>query len=336
MKFRKLPPFVLAVFLQFAPVIKLFQANPMFLASSPIAIILRWAVGVAAAVGAYHTVSGASAAIAGMVKYTNSPTGPIPIGLATTNATGVAGQSFFYRILVTNPGVNPDQAFWNVVPLPPGITINTNVGGNGFITNVPGQVTIAGVYPVTLVAGNTLAPPPSQITLPAIITITGGASPPSITTPPANLTVLAGSNATFTVSASGTPPLSYQWRKEANPINGATTATLTIPNAQAADGANYSVQVSNSAGTNISSSAKLTVVDQPVLTLVSSLENQVTLSFTSQPTVSYALQYSTTIPSATWNTLTNFPASSTSNNPAVTDSVAGVVTRYYRLNMGFP
>jgi len=289
MNIRKLPPVVLAVFLQFAPVIKLFQASPLLAAMSPIAIVLRWAVGVAAAVGAYHTVTGASAAIAGMVKMTNSPTGPKTAGPLTNNAVEPGGQPFFYRILVTNPGSDHQLDFWNVTPTPPGLGINTNIGGNGWITNVPGQVTVVGVYPVTLIAGNQACN--CQVTLPATITITGGGgSSPVITNPPASSTVLLGGNAVFAVGASGAAPLSYQWLKDGATMNGRTSSSLVLSNVSGTDAAGYSARVSNSAGTNTSQSAVLTVVSQPALTATSQAPNLLTLSFTTQPTAAYALE----------------------------------------------
>ena len=76
----------------------------------------------------------------------------------------------------------------------------------------------------------------------------------------------AGANATFSVVASGTAPLTYQWRKNGVDIPSATTDTLTLNNAQAADAAAYSVVVSNAGGSATSPSATLTVVD-PALTV---------------------------------------------------------------------
>ena len=50
---------------------------------------------------------------------------------------------------------------------------------------------------------------------------------PTITTPPANVTVTAPNPASFSVVASGTAPLSYQWRRNGTPIGGATGALGT-------------------------------------------------------------------------------------------------------------
>lgn len=82
---------------------------------------------------------------------------------------------------------------------------------------------------------------------------------PAITTQPVALTVAAGRPASFTVAASGSDTLTYQWRKAATNIAGATSATYTIASAAAADAASYDVVVSNSYGSATSSAAALTV-----------------------------------------------------------------------------
>ena len=84
-------------------------------------------------------------------------------------------------------------------------------------------------------------------------------TPPSIATQPISQTVNAGQNVAFSVSASGSSPLSYQWQKNGGAIAGATAATLSLPNVTATSAGNYSVVVSNSAGSVTSSIATLTV-----------------------------------------------------------------------------
>src|SRR6202035_2052654 len=69
-----------------------------------------------------------------------------------------------------------------------------------------------------------------------------------------------GQTATFSVTASGTAPLSYQWRKNGTAISGAAAASYTTPAATAADnGAQFSVVVTNSVGSVTSNAATLTV-----------------------------------------------------------------------------
>jgi hypothetical protein len=85
------------------------------------------------------------------------------------------------------------------------------------------------------------------------------AAAPSITKEPVSQTAIAGTNVTFYVVATGTPPLSYRWRMNANIIVGATNGSLTLTNVQLANAGAYSVIVSNSFGSAISSPAVLTV-----------------------------------------------------------------------------
>jgi hypothetical protein len=91
----------------------------------------------------------------------------------------------------------------------------------------------------------------------------GGMSgtPPTITTQPQNQTVQFGTTATFTVVASGSMPLSYQWMENGMAISGATSASYTTPAVTLTDNhAQFSVVVSNGSGSVTSSTATLTVV----------------------------------------------------------------------------
>ena len=83
---------------------------------------------------------------------------------------------------------------------------------------------------------------------------------PSIATHPQPVTVPVGSDATFTVSASGSAPLSYRWQRDGVDIPGATGSSYTLTGAQAADsGARFRVVVTNSLGSATSNEATLTV-----------------------------------------------------------------------------
>jgi hypothetical protein len=77
--------------------------------------------------------------------------------------------------------------------------------------------------------------------------------------------VTAGQTATFSVTAAGTAPLSYQWQKGTTAITGATSASYTTAATTASDsGAQFSVVVKNSAGNIASNAATLTVNAAPV------------------------------------------------------------------------
>jgi len=96
----------------------------------------------------------------------------------------------------------------------------------------------------------------------ATATLTVNAAPvaPSITTQPASQTVTAGQTATFTVAATSTAPLNYQWQRNAVAISGATSSTYTTPATTSSDsGAQFTVLVSNAIGSITSNPATLTV-----------------------------------------------------------------------------
>jgi len=94
----------------------------------------------------------------------------------------------------------------------------------------------------------------------AILTATSGAAPPSITTQPSNVTVTEPAAANFSVVATGDAPLSYQWKRNGTNTSGATSSSYALnPTAVTDTGAQFSVAVSNAAGSVTSSVANLTV-----------------------------------------------------------------------------
>jgi hypothetical protein len=103
------------------------------------------------------------------------------------------------------------------------------------------------------------------------------AAAPSITAQPANQTVTAGQTATFSVTALGTTPFSYQWQKGTTAITGATSASYTTPVTTTTDnGSQYSVVVSNAIGNATSNAATLTVNPaQPATTDVLTYHNDI-------------------------------------------------------------
>ena len=91
--------------------------------------------------------------------------------------------------------------------------------------------------------------------------------PPAVTHQPASQTVNVGESALFAVGATGTAPLSYQWKKNGLNIAGAIETSYTTPATIPTDnGSLFSVVVRNLAGTASSSSARLTVTLPPVIT----------------------------------------------------------------------
>jgi pectate lyase len=96
----------------------------------------------------------------------------------------------------------------------------------------------------------------------AVLNVETGPVAPAITSQPASQTVVTGSSALFSVIATGTAPLSYQWYKDGSPVGGATGSTLSLSNVQFADAGGYSVVINNVAGMATSNTATLSVTDQ--------------------------------------------------------------------------
>ncbi len=125
--------------------------------------------------------------------------------------------------------------------------------------------------------------------------------PPVIGTQPASVTKNAGVTATFTVSATGTAPFTYQWRKNGSnlsnggKVSGATNTTLSITNVLGADRGSYSIVISNPAGSATSSDAILSVVD-PLITAqpntrTNNLGDNATFSVTATGTTALSYQW---------------------------------------------
>lgn len=217
-----------------------------------------------------------------------------PLG-TQTNATLVlanaqAANSGDYSVEVTNPaGTRPSRVAKVKIYVPPTITRQpigqtNNIGADVFLnvivsgteqlsyqwtlntTNVPGattnflrlnpiQAAQAGTYRVfiTNFAGNVTSDP----------TIVALNTPPTISIPPVSQAVAAGTPVSFSVTAAGTSPFSYQWRFDNSNLPGATNRILTINNPQSTNAGRYAVVITNIAGTAASGEVTLTV-RQPV------------------------------------------------------------------------
>ena len=112
----------------------------------------------------------------------------------------------------------------------------------------------------TVVATNTLG---STTSTAATLTVNAAPVAPAITTPPVAQTVNAGANVTFGVAATGTAPITFQWKKNTVDIPGATQATLTLSGVQFADAGNYSIVLTNPIGTTVSTPVALVVNAAP-------------------------------------------------------------------------
>jgi hypothetical protein len=186
-----------------------------------------------------------------------TPTTPPPNTVAPTIASAPASQTVSagasVTFSVTANGTTPLSYQWhkdaNVLP---------------GATNP--QLTIANVQPVhsgsyIVIVAN---PAGSVTSTPATLTLNG---PPVVITPFAEVAATAGETTTLDVSVAGLPPFTYQWLKDGQEIAGATSPSLTIASPRASEAGNYSVRVSNRAGTTESPIAAVTINSSRLINL---------------------------------------------------------------------
>ena len=217
--------------------------------------------------------------------------------------TVLVGQNANFNVLASGTFPLGYQWYYNTN------TVLTNQTGSTLtVTNA--QLTDAGGYSV--IVSNAYGLATSAV---AQLTVNVPDSP-SIITQPQDQNGFPGGNATFTVTAGGSEPLSYQWYFNTNtPVANATDPTLTITNVQPTNAGTYSVIVSNLAGGITSSNAVLTINTNPVAPVFTlQPASQVVLSgstasFTASAAGTAPISYqwskdSTPIPGATSSTLT--------------------------------
>jgi hypothetical protein len=200
--------------------------------------------GFAAAAHAAATVSPSSLNFGGETAGTSSA----PMAVSLTNTTR-------NKIKIVSVSASQTAFSYSGPSLP--ITLNQGQSFTGTVTFKP---TAAQSYSGTLsfIRANS-----STITVQLSgtgIALQPSGTLPAISTQPISRTVIAGQTATFSVTASGTAPLGYQWLKNGIAISGATLSTYTTPAETTSDtGAQFTVVVSNAWGSATSNAATLTV-----------------------------------------------------------------------------
>jgi hypothetical protein len=176
----------------------------------------------------------------------------IPPGITTQPLSQTEAEGQNVRFSVVASGTAPLGYQWYVN----GTALSGDISSALTLSNV--QTNNAGSY--TVVVSNVAGSVTSAV---AKLTVY---VPPGITSQPVSQTLIPGQNASFSVVASGTAPLSYQWNFNDRALSGATSSALTLSNVQTSIAGNYSVVVTNIAGSITSAPATLTVTN-PDITL---------------------------------------------------------------------
>jgi uncharacterized lipoprotein YddW (UPF0748 family) len=135
---------------------------------------------------------------------------------------------------------------------------NDATGFYGFVDLPPGNYTVQASFPgYSSVSSNVTVSVAAVATRNLPLTLLG---PPAIVAQPASLTNYAGTPAAFTVSATGTAPLAYQWRRDETAILGATNASHYLPVIEPGHAGGYDAIITNPLGSITSSVATLSVI----------------------------------------------------------------------------
>jgi hypothetical protein len=284
----KISAALLISLLQRSPAVRFIQTTTQIV-SAPVVAVLKSVVATFAALGAVHSLAGATSLISSQPSPANVTQGqaitPIAFSMSDTINLGswVLGGSL-------PPGLKLIASQGGAELSGPGTLDATSGGTEGDIYEpgtlgntmtlpvLTGTPTQAGDYTITLQAYQ-LGGLTGFNTVPFSYTIrvaaaAGGNSAPTFTTQPAPQTVTAGTTVTLSAAASGTPAPSYQWQRGGTNIAGATNATLTLANIQAADAGTYTLVATNSAGEARSTPVTVAVSAQAGATSVPAIARQ--------------------------------------------------------------
>ncbi|HEY5915037.1 MAG TPA: immunoglobulin domain-containing protein [Verrucomicrobiae bacterium] len=180
----------------------------------------------------------------------------------------------------------------------------------------------AGAYRV--VVSNTGGSVTSAVAILAVLV------PPGIVTQPQDQAVAQGGSFSFSVVASGSDPLSYQWQFNGAILPAATSSVYSRTAAAASDAGNYTVVVTNSAGSVTSAPAGLQVLGGLTIAVRDRTTTNTTIGFTSATGLTYTLEYTDSLPVTNWTPI--LPGVPGNGAPmSLMDTNALVPMRFYRL-----
>lgn len=168
---------------------------------------------------------------------------PVRITRQPDNQSVAAGATAAFAVEAT--GSAPIRYQWQFNGLPLAAQTNSVLQISNATTANAGEYAVI----VSNSAGSTASSPARLVV----------AVPPSITRQPQSQSIVAGSTISFNVGVSGTEPLRFEWRLNGVALPSATNVSITINNTQSANAGDYTVVVSNSAGSVTSDIARLTV-----------------------------------------------------------------------------
>lgn len=158
---------------------------------------------------------------------------------------------------------------------------------------------------------------------------------PVIASQPTNQVVFSGTTAQFSVNATSTFPMSFQWYfNQSYPIvSPPTFATLTLPDVTVQEGGFYSVIITNTYGSVTSSVATLTVVPHLVTSINRNTNRAMTLNFATLPGSTNRIWAATNLaPPVVWQVISTNIANTNGLWQFIDTNAIGYPTRYYRFS----
>jgi hypothetical protein len=204
------------------------------------------------------------------------------VSASTRGATRQAGEPI-------HAGVSGSGSIWFCWTAPASAPFTFDTSGSGFDTllGIYAGSTVSALTPIasdnnsgsngaSRVTFNAVSDTLYRIAVAGVPGATGvvklawsGPSPPAIVTPPHSTNAIAGASVSFTVAATGTSPLAYQWRHQGTNLSddiyhsGVNSPTLILTKIQAGDSGLYSVVITNVYGAITSAPGNLIVLDNP-------------------------------------------------------------------------
>jgi uncharacterized repeat protein (TIGR01451 family) len=240
---------------------------------------------------------------------------PPSISTQPTNQTVAPGTSVNFQVAASGTAPLTYQWWFN----------STNVVGTStnVLTVTNAQAAQAGDYSVIVANGA------GSVTSSVAMLVIG--MPPSITQQPSSLTVVQGQDATFTVSASGDAPLSYQWRYNGTPVVITTSGSYTVTATSATNAGTYDAVITNAFGSVTSTGAQLKVLVRPSILNITASGSAISVCFGSATSLSYQLQYKNTLNDAAWVTASPWTPG-TGGVLVLQDTNSLSASRFYRIS----
>jgi hypothetical protein len=230
--------------------------------------------------------------------------------------------------MTINANTNCQAAIPDLTPQ----VVASDTCGGVTITQSPVAGTLVGLgsHLVTLTVSDMAT---NQATCQATITVVDG-SVPDITAQPHSATNLVGTTATFTVTATSCSAMGYQWMFGTNVLSGKNAAILTITNVQTSHAGDYTIVLTNAAGSATSAVATLTVLLPAAPTVTASpmlLSNgHFYAGFTGTPNIPYTVKYADEV-IGPWQILTNITSDGSGLIQIDDIPAPAPATRFYRI-----